>query len=125
MDEHAAGAYTQMKGGGYFKDLIIDEIERLEYPLAHAIPETTSGVLLPVTVIGTLFFVDWRMALSVAVPAVVTLLFYLPMYLGIMNEFADTYYGALANMNGKVIEYIRGVKEIKIFGRSKRRLLAI
>ncbi len=111
--------YTQMKGGGYFKDLIIDEIERLEYPLAHAIPETTSGVLLPVTVIGTLFFMDWRMALSVAIPAAATLLFYLPMYLGIMNEFAGIYYGALSNMNGKVIEYIRGIKEIKIFGRAK------
>lgn len=111
--------YTQMKGGGYFKDLIIDEIERLEYPLAHAIPETTSGVLLPVAVIGTLFFMDWRMALSVTIPAVATLLFYLPMYLGIMNEFAATYYGALSNMNGKVIEYIRGIKEIKIFGRAK------
>ena len=111
--------YTQSKGSGYFKDMLIDQISRLEYPLAHAIPETTSGVLLPVAVVGFLFFVDWRMALAAAVPAVVTLLFYLPMYMGIMNEFAKTYYRTLAAMNGKVIEYITGIKEIKIFGRAR------
>lgn len=111
--------YTQAKGSGYFKNTLMDELERMEYPLAHAIPETTSGVLLPLVIMITLFFMDWRMGLAVAVPAIVTLLFYLPMYLGIMNEFVDTYYGALNNMNSRVIEYISGIKEIKIFGRTK------
>lgn len=111
--------YVQSKGGGYFKDIIIDEIERLEYPLAHAIPETTSNVLMPLTVMGLLFCMDWRMGLAVFIPAALTLIFYLPMYLGIMNDFAVTYYDALSHMNAKVIEYITGIKEIKIFGRLK------
>ena len=63
-----------------------------------------------------LFAADWRLALAVLVPAAATLVFYLPMYIGIMNDFANTYYAALENMNGRVIEYIRGNKEIKIFG---------
>ena len=109
--------YTQTKGSGYFHSLLIDSIERLEYPLAHAIPETTSNVLLPVSIIALLFSFDWRMGLSLLVPAGLTLLFYLPMYIGIMNEFAATYYTMLETMNGRVIEYIRGNKEIKIFGR--------
>ena len=109
--------YTQTKGSGCFHSLLIDSIERLEYPLAHAIPETTSNVLLPVSIIALLFSFDWRMGLSLLVPAGLTLLFYLPMYIGIMNEFAATYYTMLETMNGRVIEYIRGNKEIKIFGR--------
>ena len=109
--------YMQAKGSGYFHSLLIDSLEHLEYPLAHAIPETTSNVLLPVSVIALLFSFDWRMGLSLLVPAGLTLLFYLPMYIGIMNEFAATYYTMLENMNGRVIEYIRGNKEIKIFGR--------
>ena len=111
--------YTQSKGSGYFKDMLIDQIERLEYPLAHALPETTSGVLLPAAVMIYLFALDWRMALAAVVPAAVTMLFYLPMYMGIMNEFAKTYYHTLSVMNGRVIEYINGIKEIKIFGRAK------
>ena len=109
--------YTQTKGSGYFHSLLIDSIERLEYPLAHAIPETTSNVLLPISIIALLFSFDWRMGLSLLAPAGLTLLFYLPMYIGIMNEFAATYYTMLETMNGRVIEYIRGNKEIKIFGR--------
>ena len=109
--------YMQAKGSGYFHSLLIDSLEHLEYPLAHTIPETTSNVLLPVSVIALLFSFDWRMGLSLLVPAGLTLLFYLPMYIGIMNEFAATYYTMLENMNGRVIEYIRGNKEIKIFGR--------
>ncbi|MGP1530383.1 MAG: ABC transporter transmembrane domain-containing protein, partial [Treponema sp.] len=109
--------YMQAKGSGCFHSLLIDSLEHLEYPLAHAIPETTSNVLLPVSIIALLFSFDWRMGLSVLIPAALTLLFYLPMYIGIMNEFAATYYTMLENMNGRVIEYIRGNKEIKIFGR--------
>lgn len=111
--------YMQAKGSGYLKNLLVDEIERLEFPLAHAIPETSSGVLLPLGVMVVLFMMDWRMGLAAAVPAMVTLLFYLPLYRGIMNEFAATYYKALENMNGHVIQYITGIKEIKIFGRAK------
>ena len=59
------------------------------------------------------------MGLAVLLPATLTLAFYLPMYIGIMNEFANTYYKKLENMDGRVIEYIRGNKEIKIFGREK------
>ena len=105
-----------MKGSGYFHSMLIDSIERLEYPLAHAIPETTSNVLIPVVVIGVLFGLNIKIGLAVLIPSAVTLFFYLPMYVGIMNDFANTYYCALENMNGRVIEYIRGNKEIKIFG---------
>ena len=112
--------YMQLHGTGHFQHMLIDGTERLEFPLAHAIPETTSNVLIPAGIIAILFFVDWRMALAVMIPAVLTLIFYLPMYIGIMNEFANTYYSALEYMNNRVIEYIRGNKEIKIFGQEKR-----
>ena len=112
--------YMQLHGTGHFQHMLIDGTERLEFPLAHAIPETTSNILIPAGIIVILFFVDWRMALAVMIPAILTLIFYLPMYIGIMNEFANTYYSALEYMNNRVIEYIRGNKEIKIFGQEKR-----
>ena len=108
--------FTRNKGAGYFHGMLIDSIERLEFPLAHALPETTSNILIPLSITAMLFAADWRLSLAVLVPAAATLIFYLPMYIGIMNDFANTYYAALENMNGRVIEYIRGNKEIKIFG---------
>lgn len=108
--------FTRNKGAGYFHGMLIDSTERLEFPLAHALPETTSNILIPLSITAMLFATDWRLALAVLVLAAATLVFYLPMYIGIMNDFANTYYAALENMNGRVIEYIRGNKEIKIFG---------
>lgn len=110
---------TRQKGSGHLKNLLVDELERLEYPLAHAIPETSSGLVLPAAVMVALLVMDWRMGMAAALPAVATLLFYLPLYRGIMNEFAATYYTDLENMNGNVIQYITGIKEIKIFGRAR------
>ncbi len=78
--------YTQNKGSGYFKDMIIDQIERLEYPLAHALPETTSGYFCPSPLSYSCFLWTGVWRLPPALPAAVTLLFYLPMYIGIMNE---------------------------------------
>lgn len=109
---------TQTKGSGYFKNLLIDEIERLEYPFAHALPEVISGVMLPVVVMIMMFFVDVRMALAIVVPVGVVLALYFPLYTGIMNDFQAVYYTSIEDMNAKVIEYIKGIKEIKIFGRS-------
>lgn len=110
---------TQKKGSGYFKNLLIDEIERLEYPFAHALPEVISGVFLPVIVMILMFFVDFRMALAIIIPVAIVLALYLPIYTGIMNKFQSVYYTSIEDMNAKVIEYVKGIKEIKIFSRGK------
>ena len=41
----------QGKSSGEFKQLVIDDAERLEGPLAHAIPEMTASILVPIFVI--------------------------------------------------------------------------
>ena len=79
--------FTRNKGAGYFHGMLIDSIERLEFPLAHALPETTSNILIPLSITAMLFAADWRLALAVLVPAAATVVFYLPMYIGIMHDF--------------------------------------
>ena len=57
----------QSKSSGEFKQLVIDDAERLEGPLAHAIPEMTASILVPIFVILYLLVIDWRMALAALV----------------------------------------------------------
>lgn len=109
---------VQTKGSGYFRNLLIDEIERMEYPFAHALPEVISGVLLPIVVMIMMFFVDIRMALAIVIPVGAVLVLYFPLYTGIMNDFQAVYYTSIEDMNAKVIEYVKGIREIKIFGRN-------
>ena len=109
---------VQTKGSGYFRNLLIDEIERMEYPFAHALPEVISGVLLPIVVMIMMFFVDIRMALAIVIPVGAVLVLYFPLYTGIMNDFQAVYYTSIEDMNAKVIEYVKGIRELKIFGRN-------
>ncbi|MDC7125836.1 MAG: ABC transporter transmembrane domain-containing protein [Spirochaetales bacterium] len=54
--------YIQERSSGQFKMLIVDEVEKLEYPLAHAIPELTSNIIAPIAVFIFLLRTDVRMA---------------------------------------------------------------
>lgn len=38
----------QEKSSGEFKQLVIDDTERLEGQIAHAIPEMTASILIPI-----------------------------------------------------------------------------
>ena len=108
---------VQTRGSGYFRNLLIDEIERMEYPFAHALPEVISGVLLPIVIMIMMFFVDIRMALAIVIPVGAVLVLYFPLYTGIMNDFQAVYYTSIEDMNARVIEYVKGIREIKIFSR--------
>ena len=47
---------------GQMKQIIVDQVESMERPLAHLLPEMTSNLLVPVCILIYLFFLDWRMA---------------------------------------------------------------
>ena len=48
---------------GQMKQVIVDQVESMERPLAHLLPEMTANVLGPVCILIYLFVLDWRMAL--------------------------------------------------------------
>ena len=48
---------------GQLKQIIVDQVESMERPLAHLLPEMTSNLLVPVCIFIYLFVLDWRMAL--------------------------------------------------------------
>ena len=72
----------QGKSSGEFKQLVIDDAERLEGPLAHAIPEMTASILVPIFVILYLLVIDWSMALADLVSAILGNLIYYGMMFG-------------------------------------------
>ncbi|MFR9216826.1 MAG: ABC transporter ATP-binding protein [Ruthenibacterium sp.] len=107
----------QGKSSGEFKQLLIDDVERLEYPLAHAIPEITASLLVPAFVILYLLFIDWRMALSALASAVLGSLVYNGMMLG-RGETMMEYMMANAQMNETIVEYVNGMEVIKAFNQT-------
>ena len=81
----------QEKSSGEFKQLVIDDTERLEGQIAHAIPEMTASILIPIFVFAYLLFVDWRMALASLASAVLgNVIYYSMMILSLIMLASPT-----------------------------------
>lgn len=107
----------QGKSSGEFKQLVIDDAERLEGPLAHAIPEMTASILVPIFVILYLLVIDWRMALAALISAALGNMVYYGMMFG-RGEVMKEYMMSNANMNATIVEYVNGMEVIKAFNQT-------
>ena len=103
---------------GEMKQVIVDQVESMERPLAHLLPEMTSNLLAPVCILLYLFFLDWRMALlsMVSIPVGMALM------MGVMKNYGKQYEGSVKvtqAMNATIVEYIGGIEVIKAFNQGK------
>ena len=103
---------------GEMKQVIVDQVESMERPLAHLLPEMTSNLLAPVCILLYLFFLDWRMALLsiVSIPVGMALM------MGVMKNYGKQYEGSVKvtqAMNATIVEYIGGIEVIKAFNQGK------
>ncbi|OFK24289.1 ABC transporter ATP-binding protein [Olsenella sp. HMSC062G07] len=102
---------------GTLKNILVEKADGIETVLAHAVPEMTSNLLVPVVVVAYLFSLDWRLALvSLATLPVGALA------LGQMMRDYESWYGRTVRtgneMSSAAVEYVNGIQVIKAFGRS-------
>lgn len=107
----------QEKSSGEIKQLVIDDTERLEGQIAHAIPEMTASILIPIFVFAYLLFVDWRMALASLASAVLGNIIYYSMMIG-RSERMKEYMSANGDMNATIVEYVNGMEVIRMFNQT-------
>ncbi len=103
-------------GVGSVKKIFIDDIDNMELLLAHALPEGFSNVCVPVVVIVSMFFVDWKLALLTLASIPIGLVTVVAMYTAGNSKMGD-YYASARKMNDTIVEYINGMEVVKIFGR--------
>ncbi|MBQ8964560.1 MAG: ABC transporter ATP-binding protein [Clostridia bacterium] len=106
----------QEKGTGTIKKLFVDDIESIEFLLAHALPEGFSNVAIPVIVFVVMFFVDWKLALLSLASLPLGMLAMGAMYKAGTSKMG-AYYGAAQKMNNTIVEYINGMEVVKVFNR--------
>lgn len=106
----------QELGVGSLKKVFIDDIDNMELLLAHALPEGFSNVCVPVLVIISMFFIDWKLALLSIASLPLGILAMMAMYMAGTSKMGD-YYTSAKKMNDTIVEYINGMEVVKIFGR--------
>ena len=106
----------QEKGVGAVKKMFIDDIETIELPLAHAIPEGIANIVIPVLVFIGMFIADWRLALLALASLPLGMLSMAAMYKAGTSKM-DNYYKSAQKMNKTIVEYINGMEVVKVFNR--------
>ena len=103
---------------GQMKQIIVDQVESMERPLAHLLPEMTANILGPFSILIYLFVLDWRMALLSLVSIPVGMVF----MMAVMKNYGKQYEGSVKvtqAMNSTIVEYIGGIEIIKAFNQGK------
>lgn len=111
--------YLNNRNSGALKKILSDDVERIENFIAHQIPDFVKGVALPVITIIFLFFQDWRLAAISFVPLII-LAIWIPIMFGGKKAkgMMKNYHQSLEDMNSGIVEYVRAMPVMKIFGQS-------
>ena len=115
------GFWSENTSGGIRK-IINEDVERIENFVAHHIPDSVSGITLPIATIAVLFAYDWRMALATLIPLPLGLLMIKLMYSGFATggakraEMWQQYHEFIESMNASIVEFIQGMPVVKAFG---------
>lgn len=102
---------------GNLKNIIVDRVEAVEIPLAHAIPELISNLLLPIGVFVFLCMIDWRMALASMITIPIAGIVLKRMMKTFSKQY-DDYMKANNHINSVIVEYVEGIEVIKAFNQS-------
>ena len=90
---------------GVYKNLIVDNVAKLEDAIAHFIPEIPSNIAAPAACIVLLFALDWRMGLA----SLITIPLCIPIIFGMLRGYGEkmeTYLRSGNEMNAALVEYV-------------------
>ncbi len=110
--------YLNNRNSGVFKKILSDDVERIEGFIAHQIPDFVKGIALPLITIAFLFSQDWRLAAISFAPLLVLAVMIPKLYGGRNKRLIQDYHQSLEDMNAGIVEYVRAMPVMKIFGQS-------
>ncbi|MBB5646442.1 ABC transporter ATP-binding protein [Pedobacter cryoconitis] len=108
--------FINQNNSGALKKIMADDVERIENFIAHSIPDFVKGVALPIVTLVYLFTVNWMLALSSCLPIVLLAVFMPVLFSKSRNSVLTAYHESLEEMNSGIVEFVRAMPVIKIFG---------
>lgn len=116
LGELPMGFFSQRTTGG-IKKVLSEDVERIELFLAHHIPDLAAGIFLPLMTVLLFFVLDWRMALAALLPLPLAILALFFVYRD-TGSAMKTWQDSLEEMNGTIVEYVRGMPVVKVFNQT-------
>ena len=112
--------YFNTHSTGEIKNVMNNDVERIESFVAHNILDFVTGIVTPILTLIFLFAIDWRMALACLISIPVAGFAGVNMFSNKkIKALSDKYQLSMGKMNGSAIEYINGIVLIKTFAKGK------
>lgn len=112
--------FLNKRTSGSVKKIIGEDVDKIELFIAHHLPDTVSGVVLPILAVLFMFTIDWRMALIALIPVPIAMYLMARSFTQTRTRSMKIYYDALERMNGAIVEYVRGMPVVKVFNQTTR-----
>ena len=103
---------------GKIKVIIMDRVADMEDWVAHLMPELPSRLLHPILCTVILFYLDWRIGLSIFVPLPIVFVGMITMMYKYRSRMA-VWLSSYANVADRSAEYVHGIPVIKAFAQDK------
>jgi ATP-binding cassette subfamily B protein len=114
------GFWTK-NSSGKVRKIIQEDVERIELFVAHHLPDTISGTILPIAAITFLFFIHWKMALVTLIPLPIGFILVKLMFSGIAmggtsrEQLWEDYHKSIEKMHSTIVEFVEGMPVVKAF----------
>ena len=110
--------YFNDRNTGELETVMNENVERLEFFLAHHLPEIITTIFVPFFLGALLFLLDWRMALASAAPPLLALVVLLLSSGRKWSQMVNKFLTAQSRVNATIVEYTQGIKAIKAFNQT-------
>ncbi|PZT54980.1 ABC transporter ATP-binding protein [Paenibacillus silvae] len=120
LAEHVAKVpmgYHTKTATGELKKIIEVSVEKIEKFIAHQLPDVVTAIIMPLIMLGYLFWLDYRLVLILLLP--ISIGFWLQTRLFRSEQGRQAYRDfqyAIEEMNATGVEYVRGMPAVKVFG---------
>ncbi|SIT07208.1 ABC transporter ATP-binding protein [Insolitispirillum peregrinum] len=101
---------------GDLKQVVMEDVGRLNGLLAHTVPDVLSGLLLPLVTLAAFAVIDWRMALASAALLPIGLWAQARMAAGAATVYQQ-WVAAEARSGKALLSYVRGIATLRAFSR--------
>jgi len=110
--------YFNERNTGEIETIMNENVERLEFFLAHHLPEVVTTSFVPIFLGIFLFVLDWRMALASTLPPLLALGIILLTSGRKWSQIVEKFLTAQSRVNTIIVEYVQGIKAIKAFNQT-------
>ena len=107
--------FFEMKSTGEIRKIIDENTILTEDFLAHKLPDFAATAIMPIIIVISFFFFDWRLGVSCFIPLIISVIC-IKMMMGGENKFMMGKIMTLQEqLNKEAVEYVRGIPIIKVF----------